>query len=42
MRSFFAPTRLLLGERPGEEVESGVVRLVDADDWEVLAVLDAV
>lgn len=42
MRSFFAPTMLLLGESPGEEVESGVVRFVDADDWEVLAVLDAV
>ena len=42
MRSFFAPARLLRGERPGEEVESGVVRAVDVEDWDVLVLLDVV
>ena len=42
LRSFFALATLLRGERSGEGVESGVVRVVDVDDWDVLAVLDVV
>ena len=42
LRSFFAPARLLRGERPGEEVESGVVSAVDVEDWDVLVLLDVV